>query len=511
MYIMKADGVVFYDPSSDDTALHVLFPKVKYELNKSDKLTFTMLPGNVLYDGLVKLKTIVTLEQDGEVIFRGRVLETATDLYNQKEVYCEGELSYLIDSMVRPYKFKGSAKDFLALMVEQHNAQVDEYKHFAVGLTTALTDDDTIDTDSEDWRDTLAEIKDLLVDFFRGYLRIRHEGGIRYLDYVDKFDQPCSQEINFGVNLVDIEQRIDAQSFCTVLIPLGKQKSGKYTTIEDKNDGKDCIEDAEAIARYGRIVKTIHWGDVEDPDALLALGQEHMARMQAETTLTIKAVDLRTVGADVDGIRLGDTVRLRSIPHGLDKEDVCTKIDLDIENPEKSQYTFGLPLEPLTDSFANARRKSSSDMSNMHKWLIETENSFEVAVDALNSKILLKADLILLDGYVKATDFETETLKVLESARIPDLKTHDFGCSGTANIGTLNATQGMVGALAVGTLEGKACSWKGIEVVTGGSVNVTRTLSPYFYDSSNTLTTISYVTDATFVPKTSYITYLGGS
>lgn len=508
MYIMKADGVVFYDPSSDDMALQVLSPKAKYELNKADTLNFVMLPGNVLYDGLVKLKTIITLEQDGEVIFRGRVLETATDLYNQKEVYCEGELSYLLDSMVRPYKFKGSAKDFLALMVEQHNAQVDEYKHFAVGLTTALTDEDTIDSSSEDWRDTLAEIKGLLVDFFHGYLRVRHEGGVRYLDYVDKFDQSCSQEINFGVNLVDIEQRIDAQSFCTVLIPLGKQKSGKYTTIEDKNDGKDCIEDAEAIARYGRIVKTVHWGDVEDPEALLALGQEHMTRMQAETTLTIKAVDLRTVGADVDGIRLGDTVKLLSLPHGLDKEDVCTKVDLDIENPEKSQYTFGLPLEPLTDSFANARRKSSNDMSNMHKWLIETENSFEVIVDELNSLIYMKADK------VKVEALETEIsglLKVDELAA--EIAALSVLSTGTVQSDSVDSTHVECQSLDVNaslSVGGKTSSWKGIEVVTGGSVEVS-TQGAQFHNATGTLQTITYVTGATFKPKTTYISYLGGS
>ena len=85
MYKMKADGVVFYDPSSDDMTLQVLSPKAKYELNKAGSLTFTMLPGNVAYNSLHKLKTVVTLEQDGEIIFRGRVLETTSDLYNQKK------------------------------------------------------------------------------------------------------------------------------------------------------------------------------------------------------------------------------------------------------------------------------------------------------------------------------------------------------------------------------------------------------------------------------------------
>lgn len=406
MYKMKADGVVIYDPSSDDMALHVLSPKAKYELNKSGSLEFTMLPGHVMYDSLHKLKTIITLEQDGEVIFRGRVLETETDLYNQKAVYCEGELAYLLDTMMRPYDFDGKAKDYLALLIENHNKDVEDYKKFTVGLTTALTDEDTVKVESEDYTNTLEEIRSLLLDEFNGYLRVRWENDVRYLDYVDKFNQTCSQEINFGVNLVDIETNVKAQDVCSVLIPIGKSEKGKITTIEKANDGKDFIESAELIAKYGRIVKSYTFDDVEDPEELLELGQKHMERMEAETTLTITAVDLKTAGADVDGIRLGDTVKLVSAPHKLNKEDVCTKIELDIEKPEKSEYTFGLPVESLTDSNASAKRKNKRSSDHFHRWLIETENSFEVDVQALNSLILLKADKIELEGYVTMEDFE---------------------------------------------------------------------------------------------------------
>lgn len=173
---------------------------------------------------------------------------------------------------------------------------------------------------------------------------------------------------------------------------------------------------------------------MEDPEELLELGQKHMERMQAETTLTIKAVDLKTVGADVDGIRLGDTVKLVSAPHKLNKEDVCTKIELDIEKPEKSEYTFGLPVESLTDSNASAKRKNRRSSDHMHRWLTETENAFNVFVEAAGAQINLnathinemgervsdaeiridgqektieaKADKIELQGYVTMEDFE---------------------------------------------------------------------------------------------------------
>lgn len=380
MYKMKADGVVFYDPASDDMTLQALSPKAKYELNGAGSLEFTLLPGNVMYDGLNKLKTVITLEQDDEVIFRGRVLETTTDVYNQKEVYCEGELAFLLDSLVRPYEFKGKASDLFKQLVTKHNEQVEDYKRFEVGIITAVDDEDDAEVDGSAYADTLSEIKNLLVAEFGGYLRVRHENGVRYLDYVGAFGQTCSQVIEFGVNVVDIENKVNAQDVCTVLVPLGKDD----LTIAKVNGGNDYIEDAEGIAQYGRIVKTHTWDDVTNPAALLTLGQEYMQKMQAETTLTFTAVDLHACGADVDGIHLGDTVKLLSLPHGIDKEDVCAEIELDCENPEKSTYTFGLPMESLTAGTANALKSLSSSINDQHRWLTETDKALNINVEAIN-------------------------------------------------------------------------------------------------------------------------------
>lgn len=380
MYKMKADGVTFYDPSSDDMSLHVLSPKAQYKLNDAGSLEFVILPGNVMYDGLHKLKTIITLEQDGEIIFRGRVIETVTDTYNQKEVYCEGDLAYLYDSLVRPYKFKGKAADLFRQLVTKHNEQVDDYKRFEIGIITAVDDDDTAAPEGKSYTDTLSEIESQLVERFGGYLRVRREGEVRYLDYVDAFNQSCSQEIKFGVNIVDIENKVNVQDICTVLVPLGKNAK----TISTVNGGKDYIEDTDLVAKYGRIVKVNTWDDVSDPAELLRKAQEYMDEMKTETTLVFTAVDLHACGVDVDSIKIGDTVKLNSPPHGIDKEDICAEIELDIERPEKSEYIFGIPRKSLTASAASAMRSVSGSVSSHHIWLTETETALNVNVEAVN-------------------------------------------------------------------------------------------------------------------------------
>lgn len=408
MYKLKADGVTFYDPSSNDVALHVLSPKAKYALNKAGSVTFTMLPGNVMYDGLHKMKTIITLEQDGEVIFRGRVLETTTDTYNQRKVYCEGELGYLHDSLVRPYDYNGKASDLFRQLVEKHNEQVEDYKRFEVGIITAVTDEDETETESEAYCDTIAELKQMLVSPFGGYLRIRVENGVRYLDYIKEYDDECGQDIEFGVNLVDIENKLNASDVFSVLVPLGgyNSKNQDPITIESVNGGKDYLEDEEAIAKYGRIVKTYKWEDITDPQEIKDKGLEHFEKMKAKRTLTIKAVDLHIIDSSVDSIRLGKKVRLVSSPHGLNEPDICSEIDLNIEKPEESEYTFGEPQKSLTDSNAARNKQYATDMNHMHKWLTETDNSLQIIVKTMDGFITLEAANILLKGYVKMEDFE---------------------------------------------------------------------------------------------------------
>lgn len=571
MYKMKADGVVFYDPSSDDMSLQVQSPKASFELNKAGSLTFTVLPGNVLYHGLHKLKTVITLEQDDEIIFRGRVLETVTDLYNQKEVYCEGELAFLLDSLQRPYKFDGNPADLFRQLLAVHNEQAEEYKQFAAGIITAIDDDAHATVDGDSFSDTLSDIRSLLIDEHGGYLRVRRENGVRYLDYVSAFNQPCSQEINFGVNLIDIENKINAQEVCTVLVPVGKMINGEFTSIKRVNDGKDYIEDTEGVEKYGRIVKSHTWDDVTDPLELKNLALKHMAKLKAEATLTITAIDLHACGVDVDSIHLGDTVHLHSIPHGLDKDEVCTRIELNIEKPEKSEYTFGLPQESLTDSNANTAAHFNSLLLHQHRWLTETDEALNINVEAINlighrttqleidvdaaeEAITMKASQKSVDilgekhtqvelrldaaegaitakaDNVRVEALETEITGLLKAdtleAAIADLG--DLHVGGSVDVpGAITADSLWVNGVA--TLEGgieaddvdctslsvggSAASWQSKEVVTGVNYQLETATTPPFYNANGTQVSagITYVKNVIITPQKETINYLGSA
>ncbi len=406
MYVIKVDGQVFYSPALSDAENQIIAPKLKYKLNKSDSFSFMLPPTHAMKDALHKMKSVITVEQNGEEIFRGRAYEITTDLFNQQDVRCEGELAFLLDSLQRPYKFKGKAADYFRLMITNHNSQVEADKQYAVGTVSAVTDENTISTESTDYRDTLSEIRSFLVNRVGGYLRIRRENGVRYIDYLDKYNTSSNQKLEFGGNLLDIENHINAQEVFTVLVPLSDlEDSYKMLTIKDVNNGLDYIENPEAIAKYGRIVKYHVWRNITNPARLLELGREKLNNAGTVDTLNITAVDLNLLNAETDTIHLGDTVHIHSLPHGFDKELVCSAIDIDIFHPENTVYTFGEIEKTMSANVAENKKTSHQchvDLRKTHSEYIELEgqveqfySSFsevEIKLDAVTTTINLKAD-----------------------------------------------------------------------------------------------------------------------
>ena len=356
MYTIKVDGNILYDPFIADQGYSVLTPKITYEMNKAGSLEFVVPPNNVNIGSIHKLKSIVQVFDNGKEIFRGRVLHDETDFYKRKSVYCEGELAFLLDSIVRSYDYQGNFDGLFTQLIENHNSQVDDDKKFIVGEITVKDKNDYIHYSSTQYPTTWDEINDKLIKTHGGYLRTRLENGKRYIDYIDDYTNVSNQTIEFGKNMIDLTEYMSAEDIFTVLIPIGseiKDESGETSgrvTIESVNEGKDYIQDDNAIALFGKIVKTQKWDSVSQPDNLLYKAREYLSSgIQMATTITIKAVNLNLLDVNIDSIKLGDYCRVISSPHGLEKMFQCSKVVIDLTNPQNSVYTFGLNLKSMTD------------------------------------------------------------------------------------------------------------------------------------------------------------------
>lgn len=390
MYTIYADDALLYSPGDEE--LSVLSPVLETQCNAAGTLTFVLLPEHPMYSALHKMRTRIIVKQDDEIIWRGRVLETETDFYRQKTVTCEGELTYLVDSVLHPYKladYDGTAAGLFRLYLTRHNEAVSEAQQFQIGNVDIET---LSSVENTGYGNTWDEISGNLIDIHGGFLRIRYEGGVRYLDWTKESGTSCGQVIRFGENLLDLSEYVSASEVVTCLIPYAGQ-SDSQITISSVNGGKDYIEDAAGIALYGRI-----WGvtefDTKDAAKLLEMAKENLQKRLKETiTITISAVDLHLLDVNAESFHVGDKVRVISPPHGIDAEYTCTAISLDLVNPDQSEYTFGTPETGMASTTA-ATSKAVEVVDTSVEYLrqiVSDQNThlllFDGVIDAYTTKV----------------------------------------------------------------------------------------------------------------------------
>lgn len=368
MYVIMVDDDILYHPLLVNEGRAVTSATVDVELDKTGSATITIPVSNVMYDSISKMKSMIQVLRDGEEIFRGRVLHDERDFNGNKEIYCEGELAFMIDNVLSPRSFNNrSVKSVFTEMVNVYNTQVEQTKQFTVGEVTV---EGTVNYTSWDFAILWDEINERLVNVYGGHIRTRLDSqtGIRYIDYLADYSHVCDQAIEFGVNLLDFSEYISAEDLFTVLIPLGAKQEdadgnyiGRVNITSVTPGGHEYVSNREAEDLFGNIWKINVWDDVTDPNELKALGEAYLAKNLTEaTTITITAIDLSLVDVDAEAIHIGDGIRVVSLPHNIDDIFQCSRISYDILSPQNSEYEFGKPLKSISQGQVDSNTSSSA-------------------------------------------------------------------------------------------------------------------------------------------------------
>ena len=422
MYKVYCDGLLLYHSKLEN--LKIFNPTVELELNKTGSFDFTIYPDHPYYGLVKKLKSIITVYQDDFLLFRGRVLDEEVGWHNEKQIICEGELAFLLDSIQRPYDFTGSIWDFLSMLINIHNAQVDAEKHFTLGNVTVTDPNDYIVRSDIDYVNTWEVIEKKLLDLLGGYIIIRHEEGVNYLDYLSEINLLAPQSIQFGKNLLDLKRVRKGEDIATVIIPLGaklKDEEGKDTdkrlTIESYNGGADFIQDSDAIAQFGTIVKTVIFDDVTDPENLKAKGQAHLSdSVKAWETIDLTAADLATVDKDITSFHIGTQVRAESKPHGLNQLFLVSKLSINLLDPAANKMTLGKTIPAFSEAV-----KGISEGQGLI--LQEVQKTSQAASEAVyNVEQNLMSSITVESDNIKSIVAETYALKDETEALISDVR-----------------------------------------------------------------------------------------
>lgn len=405
MFTIKADDLTLWSPI--DEKLKLVSPTLNLEVNKTGSLSFTIYPDHPYYDRLVKMKTIISVYQENRTLFKGRVFSDNTGFHKVKKVEVEGVLGYFNDSIVRPYSFNGSISEYVTMLIEQHNNQVEPHQRFKLGSITVTDTNDYITRASSNAPTTWSEITEKLIKLLGGYICIRYEEDGNYIDYLADYTDFSTQDIAFAVNLLDLNLENKADTLSTCIIPYGAKDSatGEKIDIKSVNGGVDYIYNAEAVAKYGRIFEVVTWEDVTLPENLLSKARLYLAdKIKLLSKLTIKAIDLHLTDETIEAFKLGDYVKVYSSPHGIDETVLLTAYSMDLTNPSGSTITLGLEKSSFLGEQISNNNNSANRVDIVIKDVADLETIVKKNVNSVSVFYYLSTSATELVGGSWVTD-----------------------------------------------------------------------------------------------------------
>lgn len=389
MYRVFYNNTLIADSRIENLA--IINPVVSLKVNCAGTFTFTMPSNHPYYDLIQKKVGLIKVFRDEEQIFEGDCVRTTVDFFKQKKFECEGDLAFLNDTFLRPGRIEDLAsRQLLERYIASHNSLVSEEKRFTVGQVTAHDSNDSISCYTN-YNSTMTEIKEDLIDDIGGFLRVRHENNIRYLDYLASSPRTNSQIIRLGENLIDLSVGLDTEELATVIIPLGEtldtqsipgldERLTIKTAAADSMHpaGTDYVYSQTAVSSFGWIEKVVEWNDVTEVSNLLSKGKKYLQETQFENlVIKAKAIDLGITSEELQKFRLLDMIRIISEPHGLDRYFMLSELNINLNNPEQDTVTLGIEeFNSLTAKSASANEKILKDIEQL-----PTSNQVKSAID----------------------------------------------------------------------------------------------------------------------------------
>ena len=395
MYEIWADDLLIHSDVTPLETTKVINPHLTLEDSAAGSLEMSLPPINVGYsqDILKRMVTNIVVRENGEFLWGGRILQDSFDFWNNRKILCEGELAFLNDSIQPPKKYDVTTdhttiESFFYALIDIHNSQVGMDRQFEKGMVTVTDGDQTTDTNEiyrfTNYETTLECMNEKLLERLKGHLRVRHQAGKRYLDYIsDDTLDTNTQVVRFGINLLDFSKNIDMTELSTVIVPRGARLDiddsdpryieglESYLTVVDVEtkviDNKTWhtkdeifVQNPDAVDNFGRIATVVDWNNITDKDVLYSKAEKYLKDEQYEKmTLEINALDLKYLTDGDEPIKFQSKLRCVSEPHGMDHTFIVSKMDIDLSNPGNSLYTLGTDVKL---SLTQAASRVNSDV-----------------------------------------------------------------------------------------------------------------------------------------------------
>lgn len=363
MFQVSCDGKILHDITVEN--YQILNGVITLEVNTPNFFEFTIYHTHPMYNSLNKLKSVIEVYDDGLLIFRGRILNTVTKIDKSMDVTCEGDRAFLNDTFMTPYDFSGSVREYLDLLINNHNSMVESNKQFTLGNVTV--EDEYMIRSNQEYSNTWEEIKTKLIDNLGGYILVRREGDTNILDYVNDSNVVATQSIVLTQNMLDYQHEIKAEDIITCLIPIGadiENEDGEVTG-QVMLSNPNYVEHAEGVKKYGRIWGVKKWEDVTLVSNLKTKAEQELNFLvNLGNSIEVRAIDLNYTDENIRKFRFFENVNIVSEPHRINSQFLITKQTISIDDVTQNMITVGSTFGSFTErqlEQANIIKKINSD------------------------------------------------------------------------------------------------------------------------------------------------------
>lgn len=411
----KALIYTLYDVGSGEND-YLLNPTLKLEVNKAGTFEFDILPSHSCYSMLrryihyISVKeydtgvTIATPDEDDlilpddviiddgspkfnnlgdtQIVFYGRILSMSLSFNGMKHVVCEGLMANLLDCPMyvsgayhdnttpeKLYTVSGSpAVMFLAAINAYRNLIRQDI--YSANVNDEADDYELEDIDVSGGTSVGDFISSELVEAHGGFLNMvyyewENNDIVGFLNWdpdpsMSSYSKTAiDQEIEFGVNLLDITADNEDDEIATGIVPMweDEDKNKKWTTttgydvdsIESKSIYKPyLIGSSGGLNAIG--IKVVDLPGAKTQEKAINYARNYVNKYcdySLSTTpfdsYTVRAIDMHYIDPDKSRIWLLDRVRIKcDAPFSVNKVLLCTTIEVLLDSPENSSYTFSV-------------------------------------------------------------------------------------------------------------------------------------------------------------------------
>lgn len=375
-------------------------------INSIDSFSFSLYPNNPGFNSINEYATKVQVFDFSKnlLAFDGRVLQQTSSMSDSgllcKEITCESVAGYFCDS-VQPYvdPKNWTTTELITFLIENHNNQTEEYKHFCVGEISYLPEENIYIGIQRG--NTWDNIKSKIIDKIGGEIKIYRKNNKLFIDLVEQIGYHSITSIEIGKNMKAITKESDPSSFITRLIPLGTKKKIKQEDengnlvdvdseerigIEDVNNGIPYIEDSLAIQKFGIITNYQTWDNVNQPVTLLSKAKQFLAETnKIIQKYTITALDLNILGLELDDFKKGNYYYVRNNLLNIDEELRIIKKTTDIVNYSSSSLEFGSSSKTLSDIQNNKEKDLIERIENIEANYVPNENMTQIVDERISN------------------------------------------------------------------------------------------------------------------------------